>query len=403
MARCDELAACSEETHRLTRRFLTEPMNDVHSLLSGWMHAAGLTSRVDNAGNLVGRLPSQGGNKTQRPTPTLLVGSHLDTVPGGGRYDGVLGVLMGLALTESLNQTPLPFHIDVVGFSEEEGVRFSKPYLGSSAIAGHFQSHWLERCDANNITLQQAIVDFGLTPSLISDAAYVPQNVIGFVEPHLEQGPVLESCGSPVGIVTAIAGQSRLRLNFTGEMGHAGTTPMQGRKDALVSAAEFIQTVNELSQQTDDLRATVGKLLVSPNATNVIPGAVELSLDVRHPIDKTREWAVDTMLGRGEEIARANGLQFTVLENTPEAAVTVDPRLTETLAKSVVDCGHSKTELPSGAGHDAVMMAKRFPTAMLFLRHPGGISHHPDERVDRDDVAVGIDVLNRFVRRLADS
>ncbi|QDS97111.1 Zn-dependent hydrolase [Adhaeretor mobilis] len=418
MSRCDELAACSEDPECITRRYLSPPMHDVHDRLSGWMRTANLTTRIDNAGNLIGRregtIPTDGASSSENPAPNknpthnkstvpraLLVGSHLDTVPGGGRYDGVLGVLMGLALVELLGDTPLPFHIDVVGFSEEEGVRFSKPYLGSSAMVGEFQAEWLERQDADGTTLSRAIVDFGLAPDCLSDSAYSPEEVIGFIEPHLEQGPVLESCGSPVGVVSAIAGQTRLRLNFTGEAAHAGTTPMQGRRDALVSSAAFIRTVSDLGQRVEGLRATVGQLQIVPNAPNVIPGSVELSLDVRHPEDEVREQAIKELLVLGEKIGQADGTTFSVLEETPEAAVVMGSQLKELLSQAVVESGYAKVELPSGAGHDAVMMAKRFPTAMLFLRHPGGVSHHPDERVERDDVAVGIEVLGRFVERLA--
>lgn len=401
MARCDELGHCSEDEDQLTRRYLCEPMHDVHDRLAGWMRAAGLTTRIDNAGNIIGRREGQATNPGESPR-ALLVGSHLDCVPGGGRYDGVLGVLLALALVEELADTTLPFHLDVVGFSEEEGVRFSKPYLGSGAVAGLFETEWLQRTDSAGITLREAIVEFGLAPDCLEDAAYTAEEVIGYIEPHLEQGPVLDQCGSPVGLVTAIAGQSRLRLEFTGQMGHAGTTPMAGRRDALVSSAEFIRTVRELGTRVEGLRATVGKIKVKPNAPNVIPGKVELSLDVRHAEDAVRDKAVEELLALGQRIAAAEGGQFTVLEQTPEAAVRVDPQLSNLLSKAIIETGYALTELPSGAGHDAVMMAKRFPIAMLFLRHPGGISHHPDEHVERDDVAVGLQVLSCFVRRLAE-
>ncbi|MEQ8208997.1 MAG: allantoate amidohydrolase [Lacipirellulaceae bacterium] len=400
MARCDELGHCSEEPGQITRRFLSKPMHDVHDRLAAWMRSAGLSTRIDNAGNLIGRLEGQSITAGESPR-TLLLGSHLDSVPGGGRYDGVLGVLLGLALIEALEGVNLPFHLDIIGFSEEEGVRFSKPYLGSSAVAGRFETEWLERVDAEGTTLREAIVEFGLAPDCLGDAAYSTEEVIGFIEPHLEQGPLLESCGSPVGLVTAIAGQSRLRLAFTGQMGHAGTTPMQGRHDALVSSAEFIRAVRELGTRVEGLRATVGRLKVMPNAPNVIPGRVELSLDVRHAEDEVREQTVTELLTLGERIASADGVEFEVLEHTPEAAVAMDSQLSDLLGKAVAETGYAVTELPSGAGHDAVMMAKCFPIAMLFLRHPGGISHHPDERVERDDVAVALDVLSHFVKRLA--
>ncbi|TWT97895.1 N-carbamoyl-L-amino acid hydrolase [Botrimarina colliarenosi] len=395
MTRCDELAACSETPDCLTRRFLTTPMCDVHAHLRGWMEAAGLATRVDDAGNLVGRRESPGASQT------LLIGSHLDTVPGGGRYDGVLGVLIGLAVAESLGDGELPFHLDVVGFSEEEGVRYSKPYLGSAAVAGVFQPEWLDRCDETGVPLREAISVFGLDPAKIAAAAYASDEVIGYVEPHLEQGPVLERADVPVGIVSGIVGQSRLRLRFVGEAGHAGTTPMAGRRDALVAAAAFVTGVRNATVSTEGLRATVGQLAVTPGAPNVIAERVDLSLDVRHANDAVRERAVDQIITSGRRIAEAERCRFEIVEKTAQGAVVVDESLTRSLTEAVADAGHEPIRLPSGAGHDAVIMAQRFPVAMLFVRHPGGVSHHPDERVDRDDVGVAIEVLTQFVRRVA--
>lgn len=395
MMRCDELATCSEEEGRVTRRFLTPPMQDVHQRLSAWMAAAGLEPHVDNAGNLVGRRSASQSNRV------LLLGSHLDSVPNAGRYDGVLGVLIGLAVAQSLESEALPFHFDVLGFSEEEGERFSMPYLGSSAAAGLFEPQWLSRCDREGHTMEGAICEFGLDAERIADAAYAADEVIAYVEPHLEQGPMLESAKLPLGVVTGIAGQSRLRLEFTGIAGHAGTTPMLSRSDALVMASEFVGEVSSIGRQTKGLRATVGRLSVKPNAPNVIPARVELSLDVRHVDDLIRERAINDLLTAGMRTAKSARGSFSVLETHAHAAAEMDQATTETLASAIAECGHQNFELFSGAGHDAVVMAKRFPTAMLFLRHPGGISHHPDERAEREDVAVAIEVLTHFVRKLA--
>lgn len=395
MAQCEVVAHCSEEPGCITRRCLTEPMQQVHRELSGWMREAGLDTRCDSAGNLIGRRHSLAAKQT------LLVGSHLDSVPGAGRYDGVLGVLMSLAVSKALASTPLPFHLDVIGFSEEEGVRFNKPYLGSSAVAGCFQDNWLERVDPNGVSLREALVAFGGDPDRIADAAYPAEQVIGYVEPHLEQGPVLERTGLPVGVVSGIAGQSRLRLEFCGEAGHAGTTPMAGRRDALVAAAALISSVRATSRTHNGLLATVGRIESFPNAPNVIPDRVELSLDVRHLENPIRELAVHTILNDAENIASADGCQFTVIEHTSHAAVAVDKNLTQLMADAVADCGFEPRQVPSGAGHDAVIMSQRFPVAMLFVRHPGAVSHHPDERVDLEDVATGIDTLTRFILRVA--
>lgn len=401
MLRCDSLAECTEEPGRITRRFLSAPMRTVHERVSEWMTAAGLQPRVDHAGNLIGRRAATLPPDAATGEKVLLIGSHLDTVPGGGRYDGVLGVLIGLALAEALGDTPLPFHIDVIGFSEEEGVRFSKPYLGSSAVAGCFQHEWLARTDRTGCTVRDAITEFGGDADRLGEAAYEPSQVIGYLEPHLEQGPVLERSGSPVGVVSGIVGQTRMRVEFLGEAGHAGTTPMAGRHDALVAAAAFVGEVRAITERTEGLIATVGKIDTSPNATNVIADRVEVAIDARHPRDATLNAAVEELTARGDRLAADEGCRFRVLESTGQAAVTVDQLLTEALAETIAELGVEPLRLASGAGHDAVIMASRFPVAMLFLRHPGGVSHHPDERVDRDDVAFGIEVLTRFVGRLA--
>ncbi|TWT47495.1 N-carbamoyl-L-amino acid hydrolase [Botrimarina hoheduenensis] len=396
MQRCYTLAQLTEEPGRITRRYLTAPLAEVHQRLAAWSEAIGLEPRVDDAGNLIARRQA-----TSADAPILLMGSHLDSVPGGGAYDGVLGVLIAHALCQALGQTPLPFHLDVVGFSEEEGVRYNKPYLGSAAIAGMFQTEWLERIDGQGIAMRDAIAGFGLDPTRIASAAYDPDQVIGYIEPHLEQGPVLEGTDAPLGIVTCIVGQSRLRIEFVGEAGHAGTTPMKGRRDALVSASRLIRRVRAIGRSADDLRATIGRVEITPNAPNVIPERVTLSLDVRHAEDAVREEAVAAALAEGKRIADSDGLQFHVLENSAQKAVCMDPQLSELLARSAAEAQITTRHLPSGAGHDAVPLSARFPVAMLFLRHPGGISHHPDERVEAGDVAIAIDVLTRFVHLLA--
>ncbi|QDU90748.1 N-carbamoyl-L-amino acid hydrolase [Pirellulimonas nuda] len=397
MSRCDRLACCSEEAGAVTRRYLSHPMQEVHHTVGDWMRSAGLRVRVDAAGNLIGRRPGPEGSRV------LLLGSHLDSVPNAGRYDGVLGVLAALAVAELLGAAPLPFHLDVIGFSEEEGVRYALPYLGSRAVCGGFDPAWLERCDPSGVSMRQAIEAFGLAPDKIPEAAYQPDEVIGFVEPHLEQGPVLERAGLPVGVVSGIAGQTRMRLRFLGHAQHAGTTPMHGRRDALLGAARMICETQRIGAGADGLRATVGFLRVAPNATNVIPGEVELSLDVRHPEDALRRRAVDTLLELGAEIARELSLGFSVIDHVVQEACRVDPRLTSMLHDACLARGYDAPMLPSGAGHDAAPLSERFPVAMLFLRHPGGVSHHPDERVDVPDVQVALGVLLQFIHLLAES
>ncbi len=406
MNRCDELALHTEEPGRVTRRFLTPPMQSVHRLITQWMRQLGMSVRVDATGNLVGRRAAGDANTVDNGVANasrrvLIIGSHLDTVPNAGKYDGILGVMLGLAMVELLGQRSLPFAIDVIGFSEEEGVRYATAYLGSRGVAGNFDSTWLGLFDSSGISMRDAMIAFGLNPSEIDLAAYSPENVIGFLEPHIEQGPVLERAGLPVGIVSQIVGQSRLVVHFRGEAGHAGTTPMVPRRDALVPAARLIAAVQEIGRRTEGMRATVGQVVVHPNASNVIPAEVYLSLDIRHANNSIRLSTVDELVRVAAAFASDDGVDFGVTRRNHTDSVAVSPRMTSILHAAVGDAGIRPLEMVSGAGHDAVVMASRFPIAMLFLRHPGGISHHPDERVDVEDVAVAIDVLEKFVSRLA--
>jgi allantoate deiminase len=279
----------------------------------------------------------------------------------------VLGVMIAIAVANELGNAALPFHLDVIGFSEEEGVRYGMPYLGSSAVAGQFQPQWLERTDANGVAMRDAIATFGLDPARIEQAPYRRDEVIGFVEPHLEQGPILDGAGAPVGVVTAIAGQSRLRLEYSGESGHAGATPMGQRRDALVSAAQFVAAVRAVGRRIDGLRATIGRLLVEPGASNVIPGRVELSLDLRHVDDAVREAVLAEILEVGHRIALSDDVSFRVLEQNAESAVAIDGKLRQQIEEAVADVGCKSMHLASWAGHDAVAMAKLFPIAMRVL------------------------------------
>lgn len=395
MSRCDELSGCSSEAGRITRLYLSEPMNAAHQRLFDWSGRAGLEPRIDNAGNFIARKCSSSGDKV------LLLGSHLDSVPNAGRYDGVLGTLLGIALCELMKDYPLPFHIDVLGMSEEEGVRFRRPYLGSAALVGQFEMAWLQRTDSSGMTMGEAIRCFGLDPDRIGDCGYDPSDVLGYIEPHIEQGTVLERLGQSVGVVKGIAGQSRLRLAFEGEAGHAGTSPMASRRDALIPAARFVCAVRDEALQVQGLKATVGSLGVDPNAPNVIAGKVELSLDVRHLQDELRDAAVEKLLAVGSLLATQELCDFEVLEHSSQTSVWCDRHLQATLADAVTAVNGQVVELESWAGHDAVVLGKQFPMAMLFVRHPGGISHHPGERVELADVAAAIDVLRQCILNLA--
>jgi allantoate deiminase len=395
IAECRRIATMSEEVGRTTRRFLTPPVREVHALLRGRMEAIGMTVSVDAVGNLRGLWKPPGAHGKR-----LILGSHIDTVPNAGAFDGVLGVTLALECTEIAQELKLPLPIEIVAFSEEEGVRFGLPFIGSGVVARSFYPPFLELDDADGVTLAEAIRAFGLDPESIEDAA-LDSDVHAFVEVHIEQGPVLEAEDLRVAAVTSIVGQSKLTLTWTGHANHAGTTPMHLRRDALVGAAEWIAVVESLARRTDGLVATVGSANVEPNASNVIPGEVRLSLDVRHANDAERKAAVDTLLNQAKSIAAQRGLTVQTPRRHDQLAVPMDERLTAFLVEAMEAAGLPAKRMPSGAGHDAGVMARRVPTAMLFLRSPGGISHHPDETVREEDVAAALTVCRKFLERLA--
>jgi allantoate deiminase len=398
LARCDLVAGYSEENGKITRTFLCEPMRRLHNLISDWMQAAGMEVRRDAMGNLIGRYPA-----SDEKGPAFLIGSHLDSVPNAGKYDGVLGVLLGIATVQSLNGRRLPFAIEVLGFSEEEGVRYRTPYLGSLAATGRFDPDLLERTDTNGISLSTAIANFGLDPAQLPLAAYRAEQVLGYLEAHIEQGPVLEKLDLPIGVVEAIVGQSRLWVGFEGKAGHAGTLPMEHRQDALAGAAELVLQIEREARTIDGLRGTVGTLSVLPGAVNIVPGSVQFSLDIRHADDGVREQAVAKLVRHAETIAAQRGLRFHIDHAEHHRSVQSDPRLTEILASSVRETGYPVQRMVSGAGHDAAVMAALTPMTMLFLRSPGGTSHHPEEAVLRGDVPIALEVMADFLDRLSGS
>jgi allantoate deiminase len=398
MARCDALARCSEEPQRIHRTFCSAPMREAHALVSQWMTAAGMTPRVDAAANLVGRLEAPGCDASRR----VLVASHLDTVIDAGRYDGILGVMMGIATAAALHETGarLPWALEVFGFSDEEGVRFNVPFLGSRALAGTFDLALLRVNDAKGVSVGQALREFGCDPLEIPRLA-ATGDVVAYFEPHIEQGPLLEMLGAPLGIVTAIAGQSRLKIEWTGEGGHAGTVPMTGRSDAFTAACRWTLAVERLAQETPGLLATVGRLEVDPNVPNCIPRRVRATLDIRHHEDAVRVESARQLVELAEQIARDSRLAVRLEYDHEHAAVAMDAALSERLAESVAAAGYEPQRLVSGAGHDAGVIAGVAPIAMLFLRSPGGVSHDPAESVTVADVAAGLKVMIDFVLRLA--
>jgi allantoate deiminase len=394
---CRAVAQYSEQPGVTTRTFLSPPMREVHAHLGGWMKRVGMTVGVDAVGNLRGVYPAANAGMRR-----LLIGSHLDTVPNAGAFDGVLGVVLGVALVELLGGDRCPFSIEVVGFSEEEGVRYGVPFIGSRALAGTIDDELLDRTDASGATVRDAIGAYGLDLARLGDARCA-DGAIGYLEMHLEQGPVLDRLDLPVGVVDAIAGQSRLEVAFAGVAAHAGTTPMNARHDALAAAAEWIGAVEREAGRTSGLVATVGRLGVAPGVANVVPGGTVASLDVRHVDDGVRVAAVDRLLASADALAASRGIGVHARRLVDQAAVPMDPALLRLLEASVARGGLPVHRIASGAGHDAMILASRMPACMLFLRTPGGVSHHPDEAVLEDDVAAALAVARRFLERIGRS
>lgn len=396
---CRQLATLSEDRNVLTRSFLSTPMRDVHTALAAWMARVGMTVRVDAIGNIRGVLQPRVSSAPVAAMPRFYIGSHLDTVPNAGAFDGVLGTVLAIALVERLGEKRFPFAIEVVGFSDEEGVRFGAPFLGSRALAGTFDSALLERTDPTGRSMRDAIRHFGLDPNRIPDAQ-VPPNAVGYLEFHIEQGPVLENLNLPLGVVDVISGQSRAELTFDGSAGHAGTTPMKMRRDALACAAAWIAEVEREALTTSGLVATVGKITVEPGAGNVVPGRAVVSLDVRHPADRMREAAVERLAKAAEEIATRRGLKLTWEPRLDQPSVAMDPAVAAMLDRALQQSGAPPHRMSSGAGHDAMVIAGKMPAGMLFLRCEGGISHHPAENVREDDVAAALDAGLKFLSEL---
>jgi allantoate deiminase len=399
MERCDILGTYSEDTDYLTRRFATPPMQQVNALVATWMLAAGMSVHYDCVGNLIGRYEA-----LELTAKTMVFGSHLDTVCDAGKYDGPLGVLTALACVEHLHEQErrLPFAIEILGFADEEGLRYHTTYLGSRAITGTFDVAALQFVDDDGIKMLDAIQQFGGQPDpiLLRTARWQSEDLLGYCEIHIEQGPVLEARELPVGVVTSIAGQHRYLVNFLGQAGHAGTVPMDMRHDALCAASEFFLAIEAQGRETPGLVATVGKVQVHPGASNVIPGRVLSSLDVRHQA--------------GDVLAQAcDDLQMAALRICFERDITLDwqciqkhktifcaPQLSTVLKRAIEEENFPIYELPSGAGHDAVAMSELTDVTMLFVRCKGGISHHANESVKVEDVAVSLCIIDRFLDHL---
>jgi allantoate deiminase len=401
LSRCAALARCTETPGQILRTFLSAPMEECHRLLRRWMEAAGMRVAVDRVGNLRGDYAAR-----EEPAAKLVIASHLDTVPNAGKYDGILGVVLGLALVEALEGRRLNYGIEVIGFSDEEGVRYGLPFIGSRALAGTLGPGHLARMDVNGVRMAKALSDYSTAHPEAIEAVPAP-HTRGYLEFHIEQGPVLEEAGLALGVVNSIAGQSRAVVTFRGRAGHAGTTPMILRRDALAAAAEWLVAVEGEAAETAGLVTTTGRLLCEPGAANVIPGLVRCSLDVRHASDDVRLAALKKLLTRAESIAMRRQIEVEHTVEYDQAAVALDPALTTLAEEAVSVAGVQPTRMVSGAGHDAMILARRIPATMIFLRSPGGVSHHPDEAVTAEDVATalraGLSFLDLFEHHLVRS
>ncbi len=398
--RIDQLAAISAQPDGLTRMFATPEQRRAAALVTDWMRQAGMTAGEDAIGNVVGRYEGA------RPgAKAVLLGSHLDSVRDAGRWDGPLGVVTAIACVDALHRAGrrLPVAVEVVGFCDEEGTRFGAAMLGSRALAGQFDTAVLDRTDDAGVSMAQAMREIGFDPARIGAAARHPEEFAAYLELHIEQGPVLEREHLPVGCVAAIASQSRLSVTLTGLAGHAGTVPMPGRRDALAGAAEVVLAVEAAALAEAGAVGTVGRLEVHPGAINVVPGRATFSVDLRAPQDAPRARLVGRVREVIAEIAARRGLTAEVALTHEEPAAPCAPHLRRLIGEAIAQEGHRVLELPSGAGHDAMVMAALAPIGMVFVRCGAGLSHNPDEHVDDADAEVGARVLHRILSRLPDA
>jgi allantoate deiminase len=395
MARAEALGAISSGGPGVTRLLATPEHRRALDLIASWMHAAGMSTRIDGVGNLVGRF--EGSDPT---APALVAGSHQDTVRQGGKFDGMLGIILPLVCLEQLYKAGvrLPYAIEVPAFADEEGVRYGTSLFGSRALAGTFDMRELQRVDENGISLGAALQAFGCDTDRIAEAAYAPGSTFGYLEVHIEQGPVLESRDLPVGVVDAIAGADRLKVSVTGEAGHAGTVPMNQRRDALAAAAEMVLAVEDAGRSTPRLVATVGRIDAQPSAINVIPGSASFTIDLRAPSDAVRATARVGLETSMQAIATRRGVSVHIDHLHSAPATLCDPALMAAVATAVQAEGIEPVRLYSGAGHDAMAIADLMPVAMLFVRCWRGVSHNPAESITADDAGIAARVWLRILQ-----
>jgi allantoate deiminase len=397
------LGAISDEPGRLTRLFLGPAHARAIDRVRGWMQDAGLTVRVDALATVHGLQPAA--KAGARAARRLLIGSHIDSVVDAGKYDGPLGVIAGILAIEEirLRGIALPFAVEVLAFGDEEGVRFPKTLSSSLAIAGAFDPSALDATDKGGTTLRAALDKFGGAPDRIAAEAYRRDDVLGYLEVHIEQGPVLEKAAEPLAVVSAIAGQSRFRVHVTGEAGHAGTVPMALRRDALTAAAEMVLAVEAAAAAGGDgIVATVGEIAARPGAVNVIPGSVQFSLDLRAADDRQRSATAATIRQAFETIASRRGLSVRVEPGHDKPVTAAAPRLMQAIGAGITDTtGRTPRTMMSGAGHDGQALAQLTEIGMIFVRCRGGISHSPREYASPADMGIAIEALVRTIQRLS--
>ena len=400
----DALTAISASPDHLTRLYLTPEHKRAAELVGEWMRDAGLSTRLDAAGTMRGSMPP--GRAGRSGNKALLIGSHIDTVINAGRYDGNLGVVVGILAVETLKArgVALPFGIDILAFGDEEGVRFPVTLTTSAVTAGVFDPKSLDITDDADITLRDALIAFGGDPSRLKDEAYQRPSVLGYLEVHIEQGPVLERAQEPLGVVTAIASQSRHRIRIKGEAGHAGTVPMNMRHDALAAAAEIILAIEAIAKKDkkNSLVATVGHVEVMPGASNVIPADVRFSLDVRAANDRARQEVVEAITLVARKVDKTRHVVVGVETMLEKPVATCGARLQKAIGKAVTTVqGEPARSLMSGAGHDGQSMAHLGEFGMIFVRCRAGISHNPAEFVTIDDMGLAVEALVETILELA--
>lgn len=395
--RIDELGRISKSSKGVTRLAFTQEFQEGQKLVKKWMIEAGMTVRIDHLNNIIGRY--EGMNPE---APAILIGSHLDTVIDGGKYDGMLGVISGIEIVHVFSESGYRMEnpIEVIGFCDEEGVRFHTTFLGSKTIAGTFKEETLYAMDDKGISLRETLKQLGLKPVRFQEAAYHPNDVLCYLELHIEQGPVLEDLGHPVGVVTGIAGASRYTFKITGFAGHAGTVPILLRKDALIGASEFILEIEKLAKENAPIVATVGMLSVNPGASNVIPGEVTGTLDIRDTDSSRKERVINEIFRTAHEICEKRHLTFEYKKVMETAPVLCDQEMKAAIETAILLNGMNPISLVSGAGHDAVAMADLTKIGMIFVRCKGGISHNPKEFTSVEDMEMGTMVLLESIIRL---